>query len=68
MLFRSANECAGYFPLRLVSQHVARGRLRQPKRGRKFVYPVYMVYPETRNEESYEPILSGLRRRASKFG
>ena len=29
---------------------------------------VYMVYPETRNEESYEPILSGLRRRASKFG
>ena len=62
-----ANECAGYFPSRLVSQHVARGRLRQPKRGRKFVYPVYMVYPETRNEESYEPILSGLRRRANKF-
>ena len=62
-----ANECSGYFPSRLVSQHVARGRLRQPKRGRKFTYPVYMVYPETRNEESYEPILSGLRRRASKF-
>ena len=42
----------------------SRGRLRQPKRARKFVYPVYMVYPETRNEEAYEPILERLRRQA----
>jgi DNA-binding transcriptional LysR family regulator len=61
-----ANECSGYFPQRLVRPHVARGRLRQPKRARKFVYPVYMVYPEARNEEAYEPILNGLRRHALK--
>ena len=39
----------------------------QPKRGRKFVYPVCMVYPETRNEEAYETILDGLRREAARF-
>jgi DNA-binding transcriptional LysR family regulator len=63
-----SNECSGYFPSRMIANHVARGRLRQPKRSRKFTYPVYMVYPETRNEESsFEPVLSGLRRRASRF-
>jgi DNA-binding transcriptional LysR family regulator len=62
-----ANECSGYFPLRLVRQPAARGRLRLPKRARKFVYPVYVVYPEARNEEAYEPILNALRRQASKY-
>jgi DNA-binding transcriptional LysR family regulator len=63
-----ANECSGYFPARMVRGLIARGRVREPKRARKFVYPVYMVYPETRNEEAYEPILRGLRRAAAKFG
>jgi len=62
-----ANECSGYFPARMVRGLIARGRVREPKRARKFVYPVYMVYPETRNEEAYEPILRGLRRAAAKF-
>lgn len=62
-----STECSGYFPARIVKTHIQRGRLRQPKRGRKFVYPVCMVYPETRNEEAYEPILDGLRREASQF-
>lgn len=61
------NECSGYFPSRLVRSHLARGRLRQPKRARKFVYPVYVVYPEARNEEAYEPILKGLRQHAAKY-
>ena len=61
------NECSGYFPHRLVRTHIARGRLRQPSRARKFVYPVYMVYPEARNEEAYEPFLSSLKRQAAKF-
>ncbi|MGQ0457492.1 MAG: LysR family transcriptional regulator [Hyphomicrobium sp.] len=65
--YMMANECSGYFPARMVRQHVQRGRLRAPKRSRKFVYPVYMVYPETRNEESYEPILNGLRRAAGRL-
>jgi LysR family transcriptional regulator, flagellar master operon regulator len=62
-----ANECSGYFPARMVRSYVQRGRLRQPKRGRKFVYPVCMVYPETRNEEDYELILDGLRLAASRL-
>ena len=62
-----ANESSGYFPLRIVKSHLARGRLKQPKRARKFVYPVYMVYPETRDEEAYEPIIKGLRREAARF-
>ncbi len=61
-----ANECSGYFPMRLVKTHLARGRLRQPKRAQRFVYPVYMVYPEARDEEAYEPILAGLRREAMR--
>lgn len=63
-----ANKCSGYFPLRLVRQLVARGRLRQPKRARKFVYPVYVVFPEARNEEDFEPILNSLRRQAARLG
>src|SRR5262249_9285963 len=56
-----ANEASGYFPRRLVSKHVRRRRLRIPARARAFTYPVYMVYPEARDEEAYEPILQGLR-------
>jgi DNA-binding transcriptional LysR family regulator len=62
-----ANELSGYFPARLVRAHLSRGSLRQPKRARRFVYPVYMVYPETRDEESYEPIIEALRRECAKF-
>lgn len=62
-----ANDCAGYFPARMVKSMVSRGRLRTPKRARKFVYPVYMVYPEARDEEAYEPILEGLRRHAGRY-
>ena len=61
-------EASGYFPLRMVRNLLARGRLRTPKRARRFVYPVFMVYPEARDEEAYEPILSGLRREAAKLG
>jgi len=59
-----ANEASGYFPRRLVSKHVRRRRLRIPARARAFTYPVYMVYPEARDEEAYEPILQALRNNA----
>lgn len=62
------NRASCYFPLRLVKGALARGLLRMPKRVRKFVHPVYMVYPEARDEEAYEPILGGLRREAAKLG
>lgn len=61
------NNASGYFPRRMVRTHLARGRLQEDKRARKFVYPVYMVYPEPRDEEAYEPILKGLRRTARRL-
>lgn len=63
-----ANEASGYFPSRLVRNHIARGRLRQPARARRFVYPVYMVYPEARDEETYEQVIDVLRQSAAKLG
>jgi LysR family transcriptional regulator, flagellar master operon regulator len=65
--FLLANEASGYFPRRLVRQHLSRRRLRIPARARAFSCPVYMVYPETRDEEAYEPILKGLRRAAERL-
>jgi LysR family transcriptional regulator, flagellar master operon regulator len=62
-----ANEASGYFPRRLVEPHVRRRRLRLPARARVFTYPVYMVYPEARDEEAYEPILDGLRQGAKRL-
>ena len=65
--YLTANDCSAYFPMRMVRSHLARGRLRQPKRARRFVYPVYMVYPESRDEEAYEPILGMLRHEAARY-
>jgi LysR family transcriptional regulator, flagellar master operon regulator len=65
--FLLANEASGYFPRRLVRQHLRRRRLRIPARARAFSCPVYMVYPEARDEEAYEPILKGLRRAAQRL-
>jgi len=62
-----ANEASGYFPRRLVTPHVRRRRLRVPARARAFTCPVYMVYPEARDEEAYEPILEGLRSSARRL-
>jgi DNA-binding transcriptional LysR family regulator len=62
-----ANQASGYFPRRLVKSHVSRRRLRIPARARTFTYPVYMVYPEARDEEAYEPVLAGLRRAAERL-
>lgn len=59
------NPVSGYFPWRIVKPHVESGRLRLVSRARQFVYPVYMIYPETRDEDAFEPILSGLRQAAA---
>lgn len=61
-----SNPGSAYFPRRMVKAHLARGRLRESKRTRRFVYPVYMIFPEARDEEAYAPILDGLRREAAK--
>jgi LysR family transcriptional regulator, flagellar master operon regulator len=63
----AANEVSAYFPMRMVKPYLARGKLKQPKRARRFVYPVYMVYPEARDEEAYEPIIENLRRESARY-
>ncbi|HJZ30368.1 MAG TPA: LysR family transcriptional regulator [Hyphomicrobiaceae bacterium] len=65
--FLLANQASGYFPRRLVRPHLSRRRLRIPPRARAFSCPVYMVYPQARDEEAYEPILKGLRRAAQRL-
>lgn len=64
--FMVSHELSGYAPLRLVRPHLSRGRLKLARRARRFVYPVYMVYPEDRDEEAFKPILEGLRRDAKR--
>ena len=54
-------KASGYFPLRIAKPYLADGRLRLVKRARRFVYPVYAVYPEDRDDEAFDPILEGLR-------
>ena len=66
--FLLANEASGYFPRRLVKPHLARRRLRIPSRARTFTCPVYMVYPATRDEEAFEPVLDGLRQASKRIG
>lgn len=62
-----ANEASGYLPRRLVRNHLKRGRLRIPARARTFKSPVYLVYPEARDEEAYQPILDALRDAAARL-
>src|SRR5262249_53516941 len=65
--FLLANQASGYFPRRLLRAHLSRRRLRIPPRARASSCPVYMVYPQARDEEAYEPILKGLRRAAQRL-
>lgn len=65
--FLISHDGSGYVPARLVQSQIARGRLKVNKRSRTFVYPVYMVYAEDRDEEAIEPVLEGLRREAQRF-
>jgi LysR family transcriptional regulator, flagellar master operon regulator len=64
--FLLATEGTGYFPQRLVKSHIAGGRLKLIKKGRRYVCPVAMMYPETRDDEAYEPIIAALRAEAAK--
>jgi DNA-binding transcriptional LysR family regulator len=56
------NRASGYFPIRIARPYVNDGRLHVVKRTPRFVYPVYAVYPEQRDEAAFEPLLEGLRR------
>lgn len=62
-----SNNLSAYFPLRLVKPYISSGLLYQPENARRFTYPVYVVYPESGNEEGYLPILNMLKRECAKF-
>lgn len=55
-------EASGYFPRRLVQSYLEDERLKLVERARRFVYPVYAVYPEDHNTDAYPEFLAGLRR------
>lgn len=58
---------AAYFPIRTAQPYVDQGELTLVKRSPRFVYPAYAVYPEDRDEDAYEPILSSLKQIASSL-
>jgi len=55
-------QASGYFPTRLVRNYLENERLKLVHRARRFVYPVYAVYPEDHNTDAYPELLAGLRR------
>ncbi len=61
-------EASGYFPLRIAEPYLADGSLRLVSKARRFVYPVYVVYPEDRDEQHFGPTLAGLRQIADEIG
>jgi LysR family transcriptional regulator, flagellar master operon regulator len=61
------NRASGYFPVRIARPHIEAGRLHVVKRTPRFVYPVYAVYPEQRDEAAFEPLLQGLRQVAEQL-
>jgi DNA-binding transcriptional LysR family regulator len=52
---------AGYFPWRLVAQHIAAQRLREVD-APSFRLPAYLVYPLERDESVFDPALEIIRR------
>ncbi len=57
---------AAYFPLRVVRPLINEGLIKLVKRARRFVYPVYVAYPEDRDEEAFASILEKLEFFAEK--
>ncbi len=58
---------SGYMPLRLAQPLIKKKQVSIVKRARRFVYPVYAVYAEERNEEAFEPLLENLRALSSSI-
>jgi LysR family transcriptional regulator, flagellar master operon regulator len=59
-------KASGYFPTRIAKPYIDEGLLRLVPKARRFVYPVYAVYPENRDEASFDPLLEGLRTTADQ--
>jgi LysR family transcriptional regulator, flagellar master operon regulator len=51
----------GYFPLRLVRQHIKDGRLFHVPDSPRFKLPAYLVYPRETHHDALKQALDGLR-------
>lgn len=60
-------KASGYFPVRICTPYLQQGQLSMIKPAPKFVYPVYLVYPENADQENYQPLLKELREVASSL-
>jgi len=56
---------SGYFPARLVRDHLDAGRLTHLKEAPSFSLPAYAVYPADLDPEILDPALSAMRRLAA---
>ena len=54
-------KASGYFPLRVAQPYIEAGSVKLVSRAQRFIYPVYVVFPEHRNNDVYDPILDSLR-------
>lgn len=52
---------AGFFPRRITREHIEAGRLWRVADSPVFSLPVYLVYPQDRNDEAMQKALEGLR-------
>ena len=59
---------AGYFPARLVRDHLETGRLTQLKEAPVFSLPAYVVYPADLDAALLAPALGAMRRLAAAAG
>ncbi len=57
---------SGYFPRRLVSQHLNSGRLREDKKAPTFSLPVFLVRASAHDTPQLTSALAGLRRITAK--
>lgn len=59
-------KASAYFPRRIVQTYLDSGLIQEVKTARKFVYPVFAAYPEDREPEAFDPVLTRLRKEAAK--
>ncbi len=57
---------AGYFPLRLVQELIAAGKLKRVEDAPTFALPAYIVYPSDRDPDIFTTALDGLRQIAGR--
>lgn len=53
---------SGYFPRRLVAGDLAAGRLHESRDAPRLRLPIYLVYPEDRERDVFDPVLERIRR------